>query len=190
MVTPPGLPSDTEGPAGFLAVMIQTVPDTGMKKSNESRERERETEKGRMGFYLSLTPSSARRRLSEVAAAVWSSCAPDAPHWPAVVPPLVHLPSGSLRFPPFSSAPLCCAPRPAEGHLPHQVNFTGPSGAGQAQHRGLSGPGAGDGEVAQGGWRLGHGARGGRRGAQEAGKGGWRDVWWGDLARRWGGGWQ
>ena len=40
MVTPPGLPSDTEGPAGFLAVMIQTVPDTGMKKSNESRERE------------------------------------------------------------------------------------------------------------------------------------------------------
>ena len=31
-----------EGPAGFLAVMIQTVPDTGVKKSNESRERERD----------------------------------------------------------------------------------------------------------------------------------------------------
>ena len=55
--------------------MIQTVPDTGVKKSNESRERvrETETERGRMRFYWLLTPLSARRRLSEVAAAVWSS---------------------------------------------------------------------------------------------------------------------
>lgn len=42
MAMPLGLRSDTEGPAAFLVVMIQTVPDTGVKKSNESRERERE----------------------------------------------------------------------------------------------------------------------------------------------------
>lgn len=46
----------------FWWLTIQTAPDAGVKKSDESRER--------MGFYWSLTPLGARRRPSEVGAAV------------------------------------------------------------------------------------------------------------------------
>lgn len=58
----------------------------------------------------------------------------------------------------------------AEGDLPHEVNFTGPSGARQAQHGGLGRGGGGDREIAQSCWRLGCWARRGRGGAHEGGK--------------------
>lgn len=76
----------------------------------------------------------------------------------------------------------------AKGDLPHQVNFTGPPGARQAQHRGLRRGGAGDGEVAQGGRGLGHGPRGPGRRAHEGGHGPRGEVGGGDLGRR-GGRW-
>jgi hypothetical protein len=59
----------------------------------------------------------------------------------------------------------------AGGDLPHEVNFTGPSRAWQAQHRGLSWSRTRDGEVAEGCWRSLLSAWGGRSGSG-AGKGG------------------
>lgn len=70
---------------------------------------------------------------------------------------------------------LHCAVCLAQGQLPQEVNFTGPPGAWQAQHRGLRWGGGGDWEIAQGRWRRGHRARGGQ-GAHRGGEGHWREV--------------
>lgn len=108
------------------------------------------------------------------------------------------MPSGPLqatclRKPDTPSPRPHCAVCLAKGDLPQEVNSTGPSGARQAQHRGLRWGGAGDWEIAQGCWGLGrrHGAQAGARawgGAHKVGKGNWREVGGGVLGHR-GGRW-
>lgn len=161
---------------------MHSVPATGSKKSNESPER--------MGFYWSLAPLA----LEGGARVQWPRCPvfllPRTPHRLVLflALPLAPLLSTCLleARSPLSLTPLCCVP--CKGDLPHEVNPTGPSGALQAQHRGLSRSWAGDGEVAQRGRGLRHGVRVGGSSACEGGNGNQRERV-GRFLGHWGGRW-